>query len=49
MFMKVEFRVKCDTKPLMCGDGRIVVMFVSCGLGILIDGPMFVLRFCLVK
>jgi hypothetical protein len=34
---------------LMCGDGGIMVVFVSCGLGILIDGSTFVSCFRLVK
>jgi hypothetical protein len=46
---KLSLELKVIPSHLMCGAGRIMVVFVSCGLGILIDGSTFVLHFYLVK
>jgi hypothetical protein len=46
---KLSFELNVIPSHLMCGDGSIVVVFVSWVLGMLIDGFLLLLHLHLVK
>jgi hypothetical protein len=46
---KLSFESNVMPSHLMCGDGGMIVVFISCVLGMLIDGVSFASRLCLVK